>query len=188
MTIDEGGAEKNHSLRIASIWAQDENGVLGSGTDMLWHVPADFAHFKSTTMGCPVIMGKASWEALGRALPGRLNVVLTRRSDYEAEGAVIAHSMEEALQVAEGWARDHDAPTIWITGGGEVYGATMGIVDELVISYLDLAVPASEGLVHAPPIDPQVWAEDPHGTDSDWREKSGDARWKIRTLTRRVPN
>lgn len=185
MTIHEGGATKTMPLRLASIWAQDKNGVLGSGTDMLWHVPADFAHFKSTTMGCPVIMGRASWEALGRALPGRLNVVLTRRSNYNAPGAVLAHSMADALETAEKWAQDHGSDTIWITGGGKVYADTMDVVDELVISYLDLAVPGREGLVHAPTIDENIWIADLERSDSDWRETSGDARWKIRTFIRR---
>ena len=61
----------------ASIWAQDRGGVLGSGGGMLWHVPADFAHFKAATMGCPIIMGRHSWEALGGPLPGRANIVVT---------------------------------------------------------------------------------------------------------------
>ncbi len=85
---------------VSSIWAQDRTGVLGSGSDMLWHVPDDSAFFKRTTMGAPVIMGRASWEALGRALPGRTNIVITRNPSYPAPGAVVVHSLDEALEAA----------------------------------------------------------------------------------------
>ncbi len=67
---------------IASIWAEDRNGVIGDGKQMLWHVPADFKHFRAATWGCPVIMGRKSWQALPKALPGRLNIVVSRQEDF----------------------------------------------------------------------------------------------------------
>ena len=78
--------------KLAAIWAQDSNGILGSGTAMSWHVPADFRHFKDSTMDCPIIMGRRSWEALGKALPGRTNIVITRTPGYEAAGALVVSS------------------------------------------------------------------------------------------------
>ncbi len=175
------------AVRLASIWAQDQARLLGSGTAMLWHVPADFAHFKASTMGCPVIMGRASWEALGRALPGRLNVVISTRPDYEAPGAVVVPTLEAALDVSREWAQANGADTIWITGGGRVYAQTMGLVDELVITDLDMSVEVAPGspMVHAPVVDPRVWQVDPARSDADWREASGDARWKVTTWVRR---
>ena len=71
-----------------------QNRVIGSDNKMLWHIPEDFAHFKKTTMGHPIIMGRKTWESLGRPLPGRKNVVITRQKDYEAEGAEIVSSLE----------------------------------------------------------------------------------------------
>lgn len=173
---------------LASIWAQDAGGVLGSGTDMLWRVPADFAHFKASTLGCPIIMGRRSWEALGGPLPGRTSIVITRSPDYEAPGALVAHSLEEALELARGVAEAEGARRVWITGGGAVYEETMGLVDELVVTELDLDARAANPdapVVRAPAIDGAVWRLDPSRSDEEWRPESGDARWRVRTYVRR---
>ncbi len=175
-------------MRVASIWAQDRRGVLGTGTDMCWHVPADFRHFKDSTMGAPIIMGRSSWEALGGSLPGRLNIVMTRSRDYQAENAVLVHSLGEALQVATHQAEADGVDVVWITGGAAVYAEAMEIVDELVVSDLDLDVakslPADAALVYAPTIDPLVWRVDEQRSDADWRPVSGDARWRVTTYIR----
>ena len=193
---------------VSSIWAQDRTGVLGSGSDMLWHVPDDSAFFKRTTMGAPVIMGRASWEALGGALPGRTNIVITRNPSYPAPGAVVVHSLDEALAVAiralppaEDPASPRPAtqdpasptlttrvPTVWIAGGSCVYTEAMDRVDELVVTELDLDVIASPyagPLVKAPHIDPAQWVADPTRSDTDWRPRSGDSRWRVTTWVRR---
>ena len=85
---------------LGMIWAQDITGLLGADGDMLWRVPADFTHFKATTMGCGLVMGRTTWESLGGALPGRRNVVLTRDRSWQAEGAIRAGSLREGLSVA----------------------------------------------------------------------------------------
>lgn len=173
---------------LASIWAQDVKGVLGSGTDMLWRVPADFAHFKKSTLGCPIIMGRRSWMALGGALPGRTNIVITRSPDFEAPKALVVHSLEEALELAKGIAEAEGAHHVWITGGGAVYEQTMDLVDELVVTELDFdaaAVHPGTPIVKAPLIDEEVWGVDPKRSDEDWQVKSGDARWRVRTYVRR---
>ena len=82
-------------MKIALIVAAARNGVIGSGNKMLWRVPEDFAHFKRTTMGHPIVMGRKTWESIGRPLPGRRNVVVTRNADYRAEGAEVASSLED---------------------------------------------------------------------------------------------
>ena len=174
--------------RIASIWAQDRGRVLGTGTGMLWHVPADFAHFKRSTMGCPLIMGRRSWEALGGALPGRTNIVLTRSPGYKAEGAVCMPRIEDAVALARRIAAQTEASRIWIAGGAQVYTDTMDLVDELVVTDLDLDVTAlhpGEHTVLAPWISPEVWAIDVARSDSQWAPQSGDARWRVTTYLRR---
>ena len=87
---------------LGMIWAQDVTGVLGADGGMLWRVPADFAHFKATTMGCGLVMGRATWESLGGPLPGRRNVVLTRDRSWRAEGAIRAGSLREAWPLSWG--------------------------------------------------------------------------------------
>ena len=187
---------------LGLIWAQDVTGLLGADGDMLWRVPADFAHFKATTMGCGLVMGRTTWESLGGALPGRRNVVLTRDRSWQAEGAIRAGSLREGLSVAaRGLAAElgHDPrqgaavglPRLWVIGGGSVYGQALaeGLPDVLVVSVLDLdaterarerALPAS-ALVRAPGISTQEWAIDPALSDPEgqWRPVSGDARWRV---------
>lgn len=193
----------------ASIWGQDIHGVIGDGAAMLWRVPADFAFFKEQTTGCPIIMGRSSFEALGRPLPNRANIVLTRDVRYSSPGIVVVHSLDEAFAVAEAAAEEMGASTVWVTGGGHVYAETMDMVDRLVVTYLDIAAsapaatdsitsvgtvtttdldsPAADNLVFAPVIDPQKWAVVTSESDEDWREHSGDARWMVRVYDRREP-
>lgn len=176
------------SARLASIWAEDAGGLLGTGTGMLWHVPADFAHFKASTMGAPIVMGRRSWESLGGALPGRTNIVVTRTPGYEAAGGVVAASLEEAIALARSIADRDGVPFAWITGGARVYAETLGLVDELVVTTLDLNAAPSDPdapVVRAPIIDPEVWAVDESRSDADWHERSGDARWRVTTYVRR---
>ncbi len=102
-------------MKIALIVAAARNGVIGGGNKMLWRVPEDFAHFKRTTMGHPIVMGRKTWESIGRPLPGRRNVVVTRNPDYRAEGAELAPSLEDAFKMLNG------VGTVFVIGGGEIY-------------------------------------------------------------------
>lgn len=107
---------ERHSHELVAIYAMTENRVIGKDGGMPWHLPADFAHFKRLSIGKPNIMGRKVWESLGgKALKDRLNIVLTRNPDFQAEGAVVVHSPEEALKAAG------DAPEIAIIGGAEIY-------------------------------------------------------------------
>lgn len=168
-------------MTVSMIWAQDRNAVLGTGTGMAWHVPADFQFFKRSTMGAPIIMGRASWEALGsQPLPGRRNFVLTSQADYRAPGAIVCTSLEEALEQAK-WASEQ----VWIAGGGNVYRQAMPLADELVVTSLDLELPPEREWVYAPPIDEDEWVVDQARSDADWRPRSGDARWQVTVYRRR---
>ena len=179
----------SEGIIVSSIWAQDRTGVIGSGTDMLWHVPWDSEFFKRTTMGAPVIMGRVSWEVLGRALPGRTNIVITSNPSYSAPGAVVVHSLDEAVVRALHPTEDPE-PTVWIVGGSRVYAEAMDLVDELVVTEIDLDVAAPQyagTFVKAPHIDPAQWVADPTRSDTDWRPRSGDSRWRVTTWVRRIP-
>lgn len=163
---------------LGMIWAEDKAQVLGAGGKMLWHVPADFKHFKDTTMGSPIIMGRASFLSLGQALPGRRNIVLTGSREFTAPDVEIAHSLEEALELC---AR---TPQVWITGGAKVYREVMelGLADLLVVTQLDMTamVPPMNTVAYAPVIDPVRWQLDLTRSDENWRPKSGDAAWRVR--------
>ena len=117
---------------LAAIWAQAGNGVIGRNGDMPWYAPEDLAHFKTLTLGAPVIMGRVTWESCPprfRPLPGRLNLVITRSVSQIAEkdGAIWAPSLDEALGAAQSLAPD--APTYWVLGGGSLYAEALGRTD-----------------------------------------------------------
>ncbi|WP_373045794.1 dihydrofolate reductase [Vulgatibacter sp.] len=117
-------------MKLTAIVAAAENGVIGKGGQMPWHLPADLKHFKLRTMGRPVVMGRKTWEAIGKPLPGRLNVVLTKQADWSAEGAVVAHSLDEALSLPE----VAGAEEVMIIGGAQLFAEALPRCDELELT------------------------------------------------------
>lgn len=119
---------------VSLIAAVARNGVIGHGNDLVWRLPEDQKHFRSVTMGAPVIMGRATWDSLPdrfRPLPGRRNLVLTRQPGWQAPGAEIAASLDEAL------ARVADAPRVFVIGGAQVYAQALPRADELVLTEIE---------------------------------------------------
>jgi len=115
---------------ISLIAALDRKGGIGKGGSMPWHLPADLARFKSLTMGHPVIMGRKTHASIGKALPGRRNVVVTRNPMYLAPGVEVAHSLDEALQMAgEG--------EVFVIGGAEIYRAALPKANRLYVTKID---------------------------------------------------
>ena len=125
-------------MKLGMIVAMDEDGVIGRDGVMPWHLPADLAHFKHSTMDCPIIMGRKTHEAIGRPLPGRLNVVLTRDMDWYVSDVEIVTSIDEALHVSaietgvEGWA--------WVIGGGAIYATLLPRCDRLLVTHVKAKV------------------------------------------------
>ncbi len=109
--------------------------ALGCGNDLLWHVPADLKRFKQLTLGHPIIMGRKTFESilniLGKPLPGRTNIVVTRDQEYNHEGAKVAHSLEEAMEIA----KSENPQEIHLGGGAEIYKMALPLVDQLHITY-----------------------------------------------------
>ncbi|UJW86717.1 dihydrofolate reductase [Devosia sp. SL43] len=140
--------------RIAMIVGVAENGVIGSDQTIPWRIPSDMAFFKRTTMGKPVVMGRKQYETVGRPLPGRTNIVVTRQRGYTAEGIVVVQTIEAALAKASEIAEADGADEIMIIGGGELYAQLMPQADRLYVSHIDLA---PDGDVRFPAIDPEIW-------------------------------
>lgn len=133
-----GDGEDGSRPRISLVAAVAENGVIGADGGMPWHYPADLAHFKETTLGHPVVMGRRTYESiearLGGPLPGRTNVVLSRRESLDLpEGALHARDVDEALRLAAE-ALDDDRETVYVVGGATVYEALIDEADELVVT------------------------------------------------------
>ncbi|MBN8205885.1 dihydrofolate reductase [Microbacterium esteraromaticum] len=119
---------------VGLIWAEANGGVIGAAGGMPWHVPEDLAHFKRTTLGDPVVMGRKTWDSLPerfRPLPGRENVVITRQQGWSAEGARRAATVHDALRGLE---------RAWVIGGSEIFRQLIGQADRLEVTELDLDV------------------------------------------------
>lgn len=144
---------KQH-VRIAMIAAVASNGVIGSAQTIPWRIPSDFAFFKRTTMGKPMIMGRKQFETVGKPLPGRTNIVVTRKPVYAPEGVLVFPTIDAALERAAQIAQADAVDEVMIIGGGEIYAQLLDRADRLYISHIDLA---PEGDVVFPQIDPAVW-------------------------------
>lgn len=123
-------------MQIAMIAAMAENRVIGADNDMPWHLPADLKHFKQTTLGKPVIMGRKTYESIGKALPGRLNIVISTRADYELDDAVVVSTPEAALQRA----KQETVEEIMVIGGGTIYALFLPLATRLYLTEIDLCV------------------------------------------------
>lgn len=130
---------------IKFIVAMDANNGIGGNNDLLWHIPDDLKRFKKLTMGAPMLMGRKTGLSLGRALPGRENLVLTRSGKVPFEGMVAVSSLEEAAQGRE---------LLWVIGGGEVFSLAMPYVDEIELTLVHETFDAD---VFFPPLNMDDW-------------------------------
>lgn len=133
---------------ISIIVAVAKGGVIGGDNSLLWHIPEDLKRFKAITTGHPVIMGRKTWESLGRPLPGRHNVVITRDMSYAADGATVVHSLDEAVSLFP------QKEEVFIIGGGEIYRQAMPLADRLYITYVCAEY---EGDTVFPEVDEACW-------------------------------
>ena len=142
-------------MTITLLAAVGANLVIGRDGAMPWHLPADLAHFKATTMGHTMVMGRKTYEAIGRALPGRRSIVLTAQRDWHAPSVEVAHSLAEALALA--------GPTeVFVVGGAEIYREAMPFADQMLLTEIEQS---PEGDVVFPPIEADHWREtarEPH--------------------------
>ncbi|MDZ5698202.1 dihydrofolate reductase [Chelativorans sp. M5D2P16] len=139
-------------MKIALVVAVARNGVIGREGTMPWWLSTDLKRFKAITMGKPIVMGRKTWESIGRPLPGRLSIVISRNPAYRAEGAVTVGSLEAALQKARGEA--DEAAEVCIIGGGEIFREALPLADVLHVTYVDVEV---DGDAFFPAVDPGIW-------------------------------
>lgn len=134
-----------------------ENGVIGADADIPWKISEDFAHFKATTTGHVLIMGRTTHEGIGRPLPGRTTIVLTRDTDWTADGVRVAHSITAALELADEILADQPADRqVMIGGGAAVYDAALPYADEQILSEIPMS---PEGDTHYPEFSRKRWRE-----------------------------
>ena len=139
--------------RVVLVAAVARNGVIGEGPDIPWRLPGEQALFKAVTLGHTLVMGRTTYESIGRPLPGRTTIVLTRSPSWSADGVLVAHSFDDALALADTL---DPAAQVMVAGGGEVYAAALPHADEQVLSLVDLA---PDGDAFYPSYDPADWIE-----------------------------
>ena len=143
-------------MDIALIVAMAENGVIGRDNALPWRLPGDLRRFRELTMGKPMIMGRRTWQSIGRPLPGRTSIVLTRDRRFAAEGAAVAHDAAAALALAEGAAERSGATEIMVIGGAGIYRLFLPRASRLYVTELHAAF---AGDTRFPPLDPGAWIE-----------------------------
>ena len=162
-------------MRVSMIVALAENNVIGKDNRLLWHLPADLAHFKRTTLGHHIVMGRSTYEAIGRPLPGRPNIVLSRNPDLVIDGVTVVGSLDEALAMAA--AAGDDEP--FVIGGGQIYEQALPHTDRI---YLTRVHASFDGDTFFPELDNAEWTTVSH--DSFTADAKNAYDYDISTLDR----
>jgi len=165
-------AEERRAADVCLIWAQSTSGVIGRAGGIPWRLPEDQARFKELTMGHTVVMGRGTWESLPagvRPLPGRRNLVLTRQPDYQAAGADVVTSLDEALT----------DPQVWVIGGGQVYALALASATRCEVTEVDIDLPRENGDALAPVLD-TAWV----GFTGEWLTSSTGLRYRLHRYRR----
>jgi dihydrofolate reductase len=157
---------------VGLVWAQSTSGVIGRGGDIPWRVPEDLARFKQVTLGHTVVMGRRTWESLParvRPLPGRRNVVLSRRADFTADGAQVVGSLDEALT----------DPRAWIIGGEQIYLLGLPHATRCEVTEVEIDLPRDDDDALAPVLD-ETWI----GEAGEWQVSRSGLRYRFHTYRR----
>lgn len=141
---------------LSMIVAMANNQAIGKNNQLLWHLPEDLRYFKRITMGKPMIMGRKTFESIGRPLPGRLNIVVTRQQDWQHEGVKVVHSIDDAMQLANAQALIDGVDEIMLIGGAELYQTALSSADKLYLTRVDADI---DGDAFFPEINAMEWQE-----------------------------
>lgn len=147
------------SLEMVAVVAMAQNRVIGDGSRLIWHLPADLKRVKALTMGCPLVMGRRTWDSIGRALPGRASVVMTRDSGWAAEGALRAADMQQALTLSREWiaVTEEAREEIILFGGGEIYAAGLPLCNRVEATVIETSPDGGPNAAYFPPLAPAEW-------------------------------
>ena len=161
---------------VGLVWAQSPSGVIGRGGDIPWRVPEDLARFKEVTMEHTVLMGRQTWDSLParvRPLPGRRNVVLSRQTDFVADGAEVVGSIELAFTYCE------TEPETWVIGGAQIYLLALPLATRCEVTEVEIDLPREPGDAVAP-----VLGEEWTGSPGDWLTSASGLRYRFTTYVR----
>jgi dihydrofolate reductase (EC 1.5.1.3) len=145
-----------NSIDLAIVVAVAENGTIGRDNELPWYLPEDLKHFKRVTLGHPVVMGRNTYDSIGKPLPGRANIVVTRNPDWVREGVLVAHSLEEAIEIGRKEAEGAGVSTVMVIGGAEFYRQTLPCAHRLYLTEVHAEV---LGDAYFPEFDRSEWQE-----------------------------
>ena len=154
---------------LAMIWAMSENRVIGRDNKMPWHLSADLKYFKAVTLGKPVIMGRRTFQSIGRPLPGRTNIIITRQRDYQAGGAIIVNDVEAAIAEGKRAAEVTGVDEVMVIGGAEIYALMLDRARRLYITEINARY---DGDAFFPEFDREHWVE----TSREHHESAGEGQ------------
>ena len=134
----------NNLFQMVCVVAMAENRVIGDGQGLIWHLPGDLPRVKKITMGCPLIMGRRTWTSIGKALPGRASIVLTRDTSWTAPGAIVAHSLTSAITHAKNWLskKECQETRMILFGGGEIYRLGIDLCQQIELTRVNVNPPS----------------------------------------------
>jgi len=142
---------------ISLIWAMGNHNGIGKDNGLIWRLKGDLPRFKALTMGSPIVMGRKTYESIGKLLPGRTNVIITRNNAYDVAGATVVHSIEEAIAACEAECVDGSTvKELFVIGGAEIYTLFLGMADRLYLTLVDDDAPAD---AYFPPFDRSLYFE-----------------------------
>ena len=166
----------HHASRLSLIVAMAKNRDIGANSQIPWHLPNELKLFKSLTMGHHIVMGRRTYESIGRLLPGRTTVIVTRQKDYSVEGAIVAHSIGEAIEAC------HGDDEVFVIGGADLFREMLPVADRLYLTTVD-AEPAGD--VYMPEFDESEWKET--SAEAFGKDEKHAHAYRLAVLDRRVP-
>ena len=146
-------------IHMTAVVAMAENRVIGDGKGLIWHIPDDLKRVKTLTMGCPLIMGRKTWDSIGRPLPGRASIVMTRDADWAADGAIRVATMTAAIAAARDWieATAEARPEIILFGGGEIYAQGLDYCHRVERTVIKIAAEGGKDAAFFPDLPADQW-------------------------------
>jgi len=146
-------------IHMTAVVAMAENRVIGDGKGLIWHIPDDLKRVKTLTMGCPLIMGRKTWDSIGRPLPGRASIVMTRDANWAADGAIRVATMTAAIAVARDWieATAEARPEIILFGGGEIYAQGLDYCHRVERTVINIAADGGKDAAFFPDLPADQW-------------------------------
>ena len=178
--------ESSFAVEMTAVVAMAKNRVIGDGTGLLWHLRDDLKRVKALTMGCPLIMGRKTWDSIGRPLPGRASIVMTHDPEWTAEGAHAVADMASAIAVSIDWikANDEAKPNIILFGGGEIYRQGLDYCNRIEMTIVDLLPDGGNAPAYFPDINMADWHQT---TEADMPADAESPAFQYQTLTRLLP-